>query len=146
MNDDDYSVADASAVIGDEVATIYDWLRKVPISLIGSKPKGRWIFTATDMYALAIAADLISAGYAPHRAFNTAAHLGGVTGRDMRGGKPFRDEFALVPLADDFDAEPIRGHWSSLKGAKRAGIFVPLWQLYSDTQAACAAIYSKEAA
>lgn len=145
MNDDDFSVADASAVAGVDAATIYEWLRKAPISLIGSKPRGRWIFTAQDLFALAIAADLISAGYAPHRAFNTAAHLGGVTGRDMRGGKPFRDEFALVPLADDFDAEPIRGHWASLKGAKRAGIFLPLWTLYQDVQEACAALYEEAA-
>lgn len=138
---DDFSVGDASAVTGVDPAIIYEWFRKVPISLIGSKPKGRWHFTAHDLYMLAIAADLVSAGYKPHRAFENAARLGGVTGR-MRSA-PHRDEFALVPLADDFDAEPVRGTWSNLKGAKRAGIFLPLWTLYCDVQEACAALYDE---
>lgn len=142
MRDAAFSVAEAAAVLDEDEFKVRDWLRRTPICPIGSKPKGRIWFTGYEIFALAVARDLVEAGYLPHRAMLTAYRLATAQG-DMRRAVPFRDEFCLVPLPDDFEAEPIRGHWSSLAGAKRAGIFLPLWTIYSDVQAACAALYEE---
>lgn len=145
MDEPCFSVAEAVDIVGVPEPRFRDWLRQATLVPIGTK-KTRWTFSARDIYIISIARDLISGGYAPHRALMAAFRIGGSVGGDMRrGGKPFRDEFALVPLADDFDAEPVRGTWSGLKGARRSGVFVPLWALYKDTQDACAAIYSEPA-
>lgn len=62
------TVADAADIVGVHHRVFRSWIERAPEIEIGNKPAGRIYFCLREVVAMAIARELISAGYLPHEA------------------------------------------------------------------------------
>jgi len=120
------TIAETAKILAVHHRVLRSWLERSPDIEIGDKPAGRIYFALREVVALAVAHELIDAGYKPQRAIKSAL----LTVEACRS-QPFT-ECAAFPLIGDYGQIRIAPPDTVLQGAIGTKILVGIAPIWAD--------------
>jgi len=120
------TVAETADAIRTHHKKLRSWLERSPDVEIGQKPAGRIFFSLKEAVVLAIARELIDAGYKPQRALQSALIV-----VEACKNRPY-SVVAAFPLIGDYGQIRIASYDTVLKGALGTKIVVDISGIWAD--------------